>query len=487
MPNSNSLPAEHRAGQAPANGPESCQNVKSVGQVINGIMHDAPSIVASLFPGDAQETDDAGRLLHIVEVQARDLVRLRRALVAARTIAAERLKIINGYGTNFNSSVGKPAPEPEPVPMSETKADADVYAELVRVQMLLEDLLLSRWRKIGQKLRVAKRLPWEAGDWRSSLVAGGDTDQGSATAFGELIRVHRLLEDVLRSRWRKIGQMVGVAARLPWEPNGWRSSLLDPYRLPPEPDSIVQNPKGVVTVPQNVPQPTAPATPQVSEYGSFVEYSTREFLNECMRFGVDAILDVGANVGQFAQVLRGCGYDGHIVSFEPLSDAHGKLEAAAAADPLWDVAERCAVGATPGEAQINLAGNSYSSSLLPMLDLHRDAAPESAYNGSETCQVICLDDYINVTFSDVTTTFGLKIDTQGYEQQVVAGLVRNCHRVPVIIAEISLSPLYEGAPTIGGLCRFLSELNYRCVALAPEFEDPRTGELLQVNGVFVRR
>jgi len=37
------------------------------------------------------------------------------------------------------------------------------------------------------------------------------------------------------------------------------------------------------------------------------------------------------------------------------------------------------------------------------------------------------------------------------------------------------------------LCRLLAEFGYHCVALGPEFEDPRSGELLRANGVFVKR
>jgi FkbM family methyltransferase len=199
------------------------------------------------------------------------------------------------------------------------------------------------------------------------------------------------------------------------------------------------------------------------------------------------ILDVGANTGQFAQSLRAGRYHGHIISFEPLSDAHAKLVSAAASDPLWDVAERCAVGASDGWAEINIASNSYSSSLLPMLDLHREAAPQSVYRGREPCRVVALDTYIERTFSDPTTLFGLKIDTQGFETQVLAGLRRHQDRVTVVVCEMSLVPLYADGPSMAELCRLLGEIGYRCVALGPEFDDPRTGRLLQVNGVFVKR
>ena len=222
-------------------------------------------------------------------------------------------------------------------------------------------------------------------------------------------------------------------------------------------------------------------------YRSLVEYSTREFLRACASFGTDLILDVGANRGQFARGMRACGYTGHITSFEPLSDAHVQLVSEAADDALGDVVERCAVGAAAGEAQINVAGNSYSSSLLPMLDRHSRAAPGSAYQGAESCRVITLDDYIEGTLSDATVTFGLKCDTQGYEAQVLTGARRNLSRIKVIMCEMSLIPLYDGAPTMPELCRLLADAGYRCIAIGPEFEDPRTGELLQVNGIFVRR
>ena len=170
--------------------------------------------------------------------------------------------------------------------------------------------------------------------------------------------------------------------------------------------------------------------------------------------------------------------------FERLSDAHARLASAAAHDALWDVADRCAVGAQPGETQINIAANSYSSSLLPMLDRHAVAAPDSVYNGVEACRVISLDDYIHSTFSDPTVTFGLKIDTQGYEAQVLMGARHSFSWIKIIMCEMSLISLYESAPTMMELCRLLAEAGYRCMAISPEFEDPKTGELLQVNGTF---
>jgi len=85
------------------------------------------------------------------------------------------------------------------------------------------------------------------------------------------------------------------------------------------------------------------------------------------RFGVDLVFDVGANTGQFATELRSVGYRGRIVSFEPLPDAHQVLSAAAARDSNWTVHSRGALGDVDGEIEMNIAGNSASSSVLPTL------------------------------------------------------------------------------------------------------------------------
>src|SRR5436190_1656211 len=91
-------------------------------------------------------------------------------------------------------------------------------------------------------------------------------------------------------------------------------------------------------------------------------------------FGLDTVLDVGANIGQYATALRASGYRGRIVSCEPLSDAFAHLQRRAARDPAWAV-RQTAVGSEVGTAQINISANSFSSSLLEMTDAHTNAAP----------------------------------------------------------------------------------------------------------------
>jgi len=358
-----------------------------------------------------------------------------------------------------------------------------LLGEIIRIQEAIGDVVdHSRWRRIGQRLGLAKRLAWERGQWQTDLseTTAGSTPSASDRVQGppmaqlviELERLHGLLDHLRLSRWRKLGQWLGLAKRFSWESGAWP----DPFLTKPLPEEA-----GPCLAAE-----LRAVNPRSSHTG-LIEHTQERFLEECRGFATDVIFDIGANIGQFAEALRKGGYHGHIISFEPLSSAHAMLIATAASDPLWDVAERCAVGASDGWAEINIAGNSYSSSLLPMLDLHLEAAPSSEYQGTEPCRVITLDSYIERTLSDPTTVFGLKIDTQGYESQVLAGLRRNLDRVKVVVCEMSLAPLYAHGPSMSELCRLLAELGYHCVALGPEFEDPRSGELLQINGVFVKR
>src|ERR1700682_6223763 len=60
--------------------------------------------------------------------------------------------------------------------------------------------------------------------------------------------------------------------------------------------------------------------------------------------GVDLVLDVGANVGQFALDILSMGYHGRIVSFEPVSAAYASLTRNAAAYRNWELHPRCAIG-----------------------------------------------------------------------------------------------------------------------------------------------
>lgn len=199
---------------------------------------------------------------------------------------------------------------------------------------------------------------------------------------------------------------------------------------------------------------------------------------------VNLVVDIGANVGQFARWIREVGYSGRILSFEPLAQAHQYLGSVARQDSLWAVAPRMALGDTSGEIEINVAGNGVSSSILPMLAAHQQAAPDSAYVESERVIVRRLDDVCPLVPEDRLL---LKVDVQGFEMAVFAGASRVLTHCRTIIVEMSLVPLYEGQSLAMDLWEYLTSIGFQACYFIPGFLDPRSGRMLQMDGVFVRR
>ncbi len=211
----------------------------------------------------------------------------------------------------------------------------------------------------------------------------------------------------------------------------------------------------------------------------------RDLLKGIDRFGVDLILDVGANEGQFARELLSLGYEGRLVSFEPLSSAHKKLEKAAEGNSRWTVHPRCAAGAHDGEVAINIAGNSVSSSILPMMESHVSASPGSAYVGAEKSPVLRLDTAAQPYLEKAHKPL-LKIDTQGYEWQVLDGTGAVLPHLSGVLCELSLVPLYEGQRLWLELIRRLEDEGFTLWSIHRGFTDPGDGRTLQVDALFFR-
>ena len=82
----------------------------------------------------------------------------------------------------------------------------------------------------------------------------------------------------------------------------------------------------------------------------------------------------------------------------------------------------------------------------------------------------------------------LKIDTQGFERQVLEGTGRLLQaNVVSVQLELSLVPLYEGSWLWDEAAAWLAMRDFRLMGLTPGFSDPATGRLLQFDGVFTRR
>lgn len=200
---------------------------------------------------------------------------------------------------------------------------------------------------------------------------------------------------------------------------------------------------------------------------------------------IDLVIDIGANMGQFGSFMRGqVGYKGDMISYEPLVSAYQSLSRTVAGDNRWQ-SVNLALGDSPGKSTIHIAGNSQSSSLLGMLDRHRESEPASAYIGMEQVLVSTLD----IQFHDLKLSRRrayLKIDTQGFEQAVLRGAEQSLAQVMILELEMSFVPLYEGQVLFTELNNYVGNLGFVMVGIEPVFRDPASGEILQADVVFRR-
>ena len=222
-------------------------------------------------------------------------------------------------------------------------------------------------------------------------------------------------------------------------------------------------------------------------YRYTIQTSSGAQLQRLLRFcRIDLVLDVGANRGHYASELRANGYAGRIVSFEPLAVPHAQLKHVARADENWQVAPRMALGDADGETVIHVAGNSLSSSILDMLPEHERAAPGSAYVATETVPMRRLDQVAG-DFLKGSRRALLKLDTQGYEDRVLAGAQGILQNVVAIQAELSFVPLYAGQPLFDKMRSKIEAMGFVLYAVFPGYVHEQTGQTLQIDGFFIRR
>lgn len=202
--------------------------------------------------------------------------------------------------------------------------------------------------------------------------------------------------------------------------------------------------------------------------------------------GVERVLDVGANKGQYARDLLEHGFDGEIISFEPLSALRAGLSESAARYKSWTLAPAMAMGAGSGEIEINVSGKSDMSSVRDINPETLAALPGSEYTHKETVTINALDDIAQAYVPDGKAVF-LKVDTQGHEMDVLRGAEQTLPRLTGIQLEVSLLPLYEGEPLFHEISAWLFARGFDSHLVIPGYFSKKLMRQLQIDIVFFKR
>ena len=204
-------------------------------------------------------------------------------------------------------------------------------------------------------------------------------------------------------------------------------------------------------------------------------------------YQIDCVFDVGGNLGQFHDFVRNeVGFQGTIISFEPVQKYIDHLQARAASDPKWFI-EGCALGAEEKSDVINVTKSPGLNSFLPTnVSNLKDFWHEDSISGRETVQIMRLDS----VFDRLLAEHGfsrpyLKIDTQGFDMEVVRGAGNYLDRFYAMQTEASVLPIYKGQPRYPEVISSLTQLGFDLSGMFAVAHDKQL-RLVEFDCVMVR-
>jgi FkbM family methyltransferase len=205
-----------------------------------------------------------------------------------------------------------------------------------------------------------------------------------------------------------------------------------------------------------------------------------------LAMNIRTILDVGANVGQFATLAHAVFPAARIFSFEPLPDCFEQLKLRL---PKNSRAFNVALGDSSGELDFYRAGScTPASSFLHMTRFHFEAFPETS-GGQESLpvkvKVQTLDEVVDGL--QLEDNILLKLDVQGYEDKVIAAGTETLKRVSVAIIETSFMPLYDGQVLFNEVHNLLFTHGFVFQGNLNQQFHPVNGKIVSADSIFVRR
>lgn len=203
---------------------------------------------------------------------------------------------------------------------------------------------------------------------------------------------------------------------------------------------------------------------------------------------IDCVLDVGANIGQYRDFLRiEVGYRGSIVSFEPIPENVEILRKRALSDPMWTIHEY-ALGAERGVATFNvMTASTFSSFLTPSHSETDQFREQNKIERAISVEVQKLDDVLPALLREIGSGRPfLKMDTQGYDLQVIEGGKTVIQDVAALQTEASVTPIYSGMPDYVTTIRTLEALGF-CVSGFFPLQPERVLRLVEFDCYMVNK
>ena len=190
-----------------------------------------------------------------------------------------------------------------------------------------------------------------------------------------------------------------------------------------------------------------------------------------------AAIDVGGNVGAWTRMCRRIFPEARLLTIEPQANLQGQLRETARQLGNVTVAQTL-LGARPAAA---VPFHVYQHSGMSSVFLDAEASPV----GTTAIDMTTLDEL--VAAEAFPSAQLMKLDVQGSELEVLRGGTHTLADAEVVLVEVSLLPLYEGAPILHEVVAFLADSGFAAYDFLSERRRPRDQALFQTDMLFVRR
>jgi FkbM family methyltransferase len=192
--------------------------------------------------------------------------------------------------------------------------------------------------------------------------------------------------------------------------------------------------------------------------------------------GIDAIIDVGANIGQFAFMASRIWPDLPIYSFEPDPDLFAQLEHTRERFGIKGRAYPFAAARECGTRELFRYELPTENSLL----MRNDVA------STESCRVDAVRlDEIDALHSATAPYF--KLDIQGAELEALLGSTALLQRAAYVQVELSFQSSYRGASNPASILQLLDESGFRLTEILDQLRAGPAGPIQEMDWLFARR